>query len=104
MGTRSPDADHAPHVPLAGKAADLEKKALEAKVTLSLKEMTADNALDMLSMRSGITIRKTDIPKDAKISMGMRDASVLDGVKRVTMSLGLTYVIVDDAIEVSGKK
>jgi hypothetical protein len=53
---------------------------------------------------SGITIRKTDIPKDAKISLEMRDASVLDGVKRVTEMLGLTYVIVDDAIEVSGKK
>ena len=66
--------------------------------------MTAGNALDMLSMRSGITIRKTDIPKDAKISLEMRDASVLDGVKRVTEMLGLTYVIVDDAIEVSGKK
>ncbi len=104
MGSRSPDADHVPHVPLAGKAAELEKKAQEAKVTLSIKEMTADNALDMLSMRSGITIRKTDIPKDAKISLEMRDASVLDGVKRVTEMLGLTYVIVDDAIEVSGKK
>jgi RNA polymerase sigma factor (sigma-70 family) len=100
MGSRSPDATH---VPLAGKAAELEKKAQEAKVTLSLKEMTADNALDRLSM-SGITIRKTDIPKDAKISLEMRDASVLDGVKRVTEMLGLTYVIVDDAIEVSGKK
>jgi hypothetical protein len=100
MGSRSPDATY---VPLAGKAAELEKKAQEAKVTLSLKEMTADNALDRLSM-SGITIRKTDIPKDAKISLEMRDASVLDGVKRVTEMLGLTYVIVDDAIEVSGKK
>jgi TolA-binding protein len=100
-GSRSPDADH---VPLTGKAAELEKKAQEAKVTLSIKEMTADNALDMLSMRSGITIRKTDIPKDAKISLEMRDASVLDGVKRVTEMLGLTYVIVDDAIEVLGKK
>ena len=100
MGSRSPDATH---VPLVGKAAELEKKAQEAKVTVSLKEATADNALDRLSM-SGITIRKTDIPKDAKISMEMRDASVLDGVKRVTEMLGLTYVIVDDAIEVSGKK
>ena len=100
MGSRSPDA---PHMPLVGKAAELEKKAQEAKVTLSLKEATADNALDRLSM-SGITIRKTDIPKDAKISLEMRDASVLDGVKRVTEMLGLTYVIVDDAIEVSGKK
>jgi formylglycine-generating enzyme required for sulfatase activity len=100
MGSRSPDATH---VPLAGKAAEIEKKALAAKVTLSIKEATADNALDRLSM-SGITIRKTDIPKDAKISLEMRDASVLDGVKRVTEMLGLTYVIVDDAIEVSGKK
>jgi len=100
MGSRSPDATH---VALTGKAAEIEKKAQEAKVTLSIKEMTADNALDRLS-KSGITIRKTDIPKDAKISLEMRDASVLDGVKRVTEMLGLTYVIVDDAIEVSGKR
>jgi len=88
MGSRSPDADH---MPLAGKAAELEKKAQEAKVTLNFKEVTADNALNMLSTVIGIPIRKTDIPKDAKVTLELKDVSGLEGVQRVTKMLGLTY-------------
>ena len=89
---------------LAGKA-EIEKKAQEAKVTLSIKEMPADTALDLISKISGITIKKTDIPKDAPtVTAELKEVSVLDSVKFVTQLAGLTCAIVDDGIEVSGKK
>lgn len=88
----------------AGKA-EVEKQAKETKVTLSLKEMAPTAALDMIAMMGGITIKKTDIPKDApKVTAELKDVSVLDGVELVTKMAGLTYAIVDDGIEVSGKK
>jgi hypothetical protein len=91
-------------VVLADKA-EIEKKAQETKVTLSIKEMAVDMALDMVSMMSGITIKKTDIPKDApKVTAELKDASVLEGIKLITKLAGLTYTVVDDGIEVSGKK
>jgi len=91
-------------VALADKA-EIEKKAQETKVTLSIKEMAADKALDMVSMMSGITIKKTDIPKDApKVTAELKDVSVLEGIKLITKLAGLTYTVVDDGIEVSGKK
>jgi len=91
-------------VALAEKA-EIEKKAQETKVTLSLKEMAVDKALDMVSMMGGITIKKTDIPKDApKVTVELKDVSVLDGVKFITTIAGFTYTVVDDGIAVSGKK
>jgi len=91
-------------VTLADKA-EIEKKAKDTKITLSVKEMAVDNALDMVSMMGGITIKKTDIPKDApKVTAELKDVSVLDGIKLITTLAGLTYTVVDDGIEVSGKK
>jgi hypothetical protein len=91
-------------VALADKA-EIEKKAKETKVTLSLKDMAVDKALDMVSMLGGITIKKTDIPKDApKVTAELNDVSVMDGIKFITTLAGLTYTVVDDGIEVSCKK
>jgi galactitol-specific phosphotransferase system IIB component len=91
-------------VALADKAA-IEKKAQETKVTLSFKQMAVDQALDMVSMMGGIAIKKTDIPKDApKVTAELKDVSVLEGIKLITQLAGLTYTVVDDGIEVSGKK
>jgi hypothetical protein len=88
----------------AGKA-EIEKKAKETKVTLNLAKMAPGAALDLVSMISGITIKKTDIPKDAAIvNVELKNESVLDAVKRVTDLAGLSYSISDAGIEVSGKK
>jgi len=85
--------------------AEVEKKAKETKVTLSLKEMAPAAALDIIALMGGITIKKTDIPKDApKVTAELKEVSVLDCVKLVTELAGLTCAIVDDGIEVSGKK
>ena len=74
-------------------------------VTLSLKEMAPTAALDMIALMGGITIKKTDIPEDApKVTAELKEVSVLDSVKLVTKLAGLTCAIVDDGIEVSGKK
>ena len=88
----------------AGKA-EIEKKAKETKVTLNLAKMAPGAALDMISMISGITIKTTNIPKDAAIvNVELKNESVLDAVKRVTDLTGLSYSIGDAGIEVSGKK
>jgi hypothetical protein len=56
-------------------------------------------------MISGITIKTSDIPKDAAIvNVELKNESVLDAVKRVTDLAGLSYSIGDAGIEVSGKK
>ena len=88
----------------AGKA-EIEKKAKETKVTLNLAKMAPGAALDLISMISGITIKTTNIPKDAAIvNVELKNESVLDAVKRVTDLTGLSYSIGDAGIEVSGKK
>ena len=88
----------------AGKA-EIEKKAKETKVTLNLAKMAPGAALDLISMISGITIKTTNIPKDAAIvNVELKNESVLEAVKRVTDLAGLSYSISDAGIEVSGKK
>lgn len=88
----------------AGKA-EVEKKAKETKVTLNLAGLPPGNAIDLISAISGITIKKTDIPKDAAIvNVELKNESVLEAVKRVTDIAGLSYSISDVGIEVSGKK
>ena len=85
--------------------AGVEKKAKETTVTLSLKEVSPAAALDMIAVMGGVTIKKTDIPKDApKVTAELKAVSVLDSVKLVSGLAGLTCSIVDDGIEVSGKK
>jgi hypothetical protein len=91
-------------VALADKA-EIEKKARKTTVTLELREMPVDKALDLIARKSGITIRKTDVPKDIRnVTASLKNVSVLDGVKLVTVMAGLTYTIVEDGIEVSCKK
>ena len=88
----------------AGKA-EIEKKAKETNVTLNLAKMAPGAALDLISMISGITIKTTNIPKDAAIvNVELKNESVLEAVKRVTDLAGLSYSISDAGIEVSGKK
>lgn len=88
---------------LADKA-EVEKKAKETNVTLSIKEMAVDKALDMISMMGGITIKKTEMPKDPpKVTADMKDVSVLEAVKIVAQIAALDYSIVDDGILVSVK-
>lgn len=91
-------------VALADKA-EIKKKAQKTAVTLELKEMPADKALDLISQKSGITIRKTDVPKDIpNITASLKNVSVLDGIRLVTGMAGFTYIIEDDGIVVSSKK
>jgi len=88
----------------AGKA-EVEKQAKETKVTLSLKDVAPAAALDMIAMMGEVKITVTDVPPDAaKVTLDLKDVSVLDAVKRVATISGLAYAIVDDGIEVSGKK
>ncbi len=91
-------------VALADKA-EIKKKAQKTAVTLELKEMPADKALDLISQKSGITIRKKDVPKDIpNVTASLKNVSVLDGIRLVTGMAGFTYVIEDDGIVVSCKK
>jgi len=89
---------------LADKA-EIEKKAQETKVTLSVKDVPANTALDLIAKISGITIKKTDIPKDTpKVTAELKEVTFIEVLKFVTKAAGLSYAIVDDGIEVSGKK
>lgn len=94
---------------LAGVAwadrAAVEKKVQTAKITLNLAEMPVDAALDFVSTLSGIAIRKTDMPKDVpRLTLNLKDVTVLDTLKYVTALTGFSWVIVDDGITISGKK
>jgi len=85
--------------------AKVEKQAEQAKVTISLKQTPAANAIDMIGMMGGIAIKTTDIPKDAPlVTLEAKQLSVLEAVKIVTKLADLTYTVTDDGIVVSGKK
>ena len=87
----------------ADKAA-VEKRAKGTTITLSLKDTSVDAALDMISAMSGIAIKKANMPKNPPaVTLELKDVSVLDGIGLVVNLAGLTYVIGDDGISVSGK-
>ena len=89
---------------LAG-GAEIENKAQETQVTLSMKDATADSVLKLISSLSGITITKKDMPKDPpKVTVDLKAMPVIEAVKLVASKAGLTCAIVDDGIEVSGAK
>jgi RNA polymerase sigma factor (sigma-70 family) len=83
----------------------VEKKAKQTKVTMSFRQTPIVDAINMIAMMSGITIKQVDLPKDGpKVTMELKGVSVLDAIKLVTTASGLSYIIGDDAIKVSGKK
>ena len=84
--------------------AEVEKKAKETNITLSIREIAVDKALDMISLMGGVPIKKSEMPKDPpKVTADMKDISVLEAVKLVAQLATLDYSIVDDGILVSAK-
>jgi len=88
----------------AGKA-DIEKKAQNAIfATISLKNVTIEKALDTISDKAGIVIKKVVIPKDTPpVTLEAKYISALDVLKVVTEIANLTFAITDEGIEVSTK-
>jgi len=85
--------------------ATVEKRSREASVTSSLKDVPTDKALDMICTVGGVTLKNRDLPKDAPtVTAELKNVSVLEAVELITKVAGLTYAIVDDGIEVRGKK
>ena len=89
---------------LAGKA-DIEKRAKEATITLYIVEVPVDKALDMIAEAVDIPIKKRNMPTSvAKVTAEFEDVPVLEAIRFLAETANLDYAIVDDGIEVSGKK
>jgi hypothetical protein len=91
-------------VKAAGKA-DIEKRAEEATITLYIAEVPVDKALDMIAEAVDIPIKKRNMPKSvAKVTAEFEDVPVLEAIRFLAETTNLKYTVVDDCIEVSGKK
>jgi RNA polymerase sigma factor (sigma-70 family) len=71
--------------------------------TLSLKSVPIEKALDTISEKGGIVIKKVDIPKDTPVTFEAKFISALDAIKIVTECANLTYTITDEGVVVSDK-
>jgi beta-lactamase regulating signal transducer with metallopeptidase domain len=88
----------------AGKA-ETKKRAKEATITLYIAEVPVDKALDMIAEAVDIPIKKRNMPKSvAKVSAEFEDVPVLEAIRFLAETANLKYTVVDDGIEVSGKK
>lgn len=86
---------------------EIEKKAKETAITLSLKQVTVSDAIDLIAKKSGIAIKTTGIPKDVpKLTMELRHVSVMDAINLVSgvAELSCEVAVRDEWIEVSMKK
>jgi RNA polymerase sigma factor (sigma-70 family) len=71
--------------------------------TLSLKSVPIEKALDTISEKGGIVIKKVDIPKDTPVTFEAKFISALDAIKIVTECANLTYTITDEGVVISDK-
>lgn len=90
-------------VALAGKE-EVEKKAKDTLITLSVQDLRADDALKMISKLGGVAIKTAAPLKEAPtVTLNLKDVSVFEAVKYVTSLVNLKCAVVDDGIEVSAK-
>ena len=89
----------------AGKA-DIEKKTQKTVIdTLSFKSVSIEKALDTISEKGGIVIKKVDIPKDTPpVTFEAKYISALEAIKIVTSVANLTYIITDEGVVVSRRR
>jgi hypothetical protein len=89
----------------AGKA-EIQKRAETAVIdTISFTQVAIEEALDTISAKTGIVIKKVDIPKDTPpVTFAAKNIPALEALNIVTELANLTYAITDKGIDVSGKR
>jgi hypothetical protein len=84
--------------------AEVEKKANEIKITVNIENLTADKALEEIAKLGGVTINvPTPIKVAPKVTLSVKEISVLEAVRYVAVLADLKYTVVDDGILVLGK-